>query len=97
MRGGVRQRCVTRDKVPVWCPNGRWGGRRVRVSECSRVFRSEDLYTALLRQNPAMKAGESGRVSYPVTGSSFWVDWELRSNAVWRFGRAFFRCGQCCW
>jgi hypothetical protein len=31
----------------VYCPGGRWGPRRVRVTDCAVVVRAEDLYTTL--------------------------------------------------
>lgn len=82
----------------VWCPTGRWGPRRVRVTECWAVLTAEGVYTNLLRDNPArMRAGGRGSLEWTLRGGSGPVsaDWELRPNAVWRFGRVFLRCPRC--
>ena len=86
----------------VWCPSGRWGPRRVRVSECWAVLRAEDVYTSLLRDDPArMTAGVRSRVrgtlgwTLPGRRGTDTTEWELRPNAVWRFGRVFLRCPRC--
>jgi hypothetical protein len=82
----------------VWCASGRWGPRRVLVSECRAVVRAEDIYTDLLRKGAArMKPGASGSVSWSLPGrpGPFSAEWEIRANAVWRFGRVFLRCPRC--
>lgn len=95
-RGGRRRRWITRAGAPVWCAGGRWGPRRVRVTECVSVLRAEDLYTALLKENAsAVSPGAAGTASYTVEGGKFTAGWEIRQNAVWRRGRAFLCCSRC--
>jgi hypothetical protein len=87
----------------VWCPSGRWGPKRVRVTRCWATLKAESVYTGLLRDNPARMTARAG-VRSPARGSlewklpgrpGEWVEWELRPNAVWRFGRLFLRCPKC--
>jgi hypothetical protein len=84
----------------VWCPSGRWGPKRVRVTRCLALL-AEDAYTELLRDSAARaRPGASGSVTWTVRNragrsASFAIDWELRPNAVWRHGRLFFRCPRC--
>ena len=96
-RGGYRERrYVTRGDAAVWCPGGRWGPRRVRVTECLSVLRAEDVYTWLLTDNPkAVGPGAAGNLTYSVEGRSHTASWEVRHNAVWRRGRVFLRCPRC--
>jgi hypothetical protein len=73
----------------VWVASGRWGPRRVRVTECFAVLRAEDVYTGLLREDAArVRPGARGFVKWTLPGRSeaLSVDWELRANTVWRFG-----------
>ena len=84
----------------VWIPSGRWGPKRVRVSQCL-ALRAEDAYTDLLRDDAARaRPGARGSLEWTVQGgsgrsASVAVAWELRPNAVWRHGRLFFRCPGC--
>src|SRR5204863_3725997 len=104
MRGGRRPRSITRDDAAVWCPGGRWGRRRVRVTECRAVLTAETLYTFLLRDDPAtLEAGTHAIVRWTVRDTSHphvldrcvELECEVRPNAVWRFGRVFLRCPNC--
>ncbi len=81
----------------VWCRSGRWGPRRVRVTECWAVLNAEDVYTHLLRDDPCRtKPGARGSLRWTLPHEPpLTIAWELRSNAVWRFGRAFLRCPRC--
>jgi len=80
----------------VWCPSGRWGPRRVRVTECWALLTAENVYTALLRDDMAKaRPGGRGSVEWTVNARSFSVHWQLRANAVWRFGRVFLICPTC--
>ena len=82
----------------AWVSSGRWGPRRARVTECWAVIKAEDIYTGLLRDNAARaRPGERGSagLSFPGRSGPEWIKWELRPNAVWRFGRAFLRCPRC--
>jgi hypothetical protein len=68
------------------------------VSECSAILRAEDVYTGLLRDNRARaKPGAYGSLDWSPPGRSEpqSIAWELRSNAVWRFGRLFLTCPWC--
>jgi hypothetical protein len=95
-RGGRRRRYVTREDAAVWCLSGRWGPKRVRVTQCWAILAAERLYTELLRGDLSrMKPGGRGRVTWSPPGQSVTLDWQLRANAVWRFGRVFLTCPQC--
>lgn len=81
----------------MWCPGGRWGGRRVRTNECQRID-AERLYDKLIRQaarGHPVGPGSHGLATYRLHGRMRTVNWEVRPNAVWRFGRVFFRCPHC--
>ena len=96
-RGRGRRRWVTRTEAAVWCPSGRWGPRRSRVTECWSTIRAEDVYTALLRHDAAkVRAGVRGSVTNKLEGRDVTADWEIRQNAVWRRGRVFLECPRCC-
>jgi hypothetical protein len=81
----------------VWIASGRWGPKRVKVTQCWAVLKAEDVYTDLLRDNPAgTRPGRHGDLDWRLPGREpIRVDWELRANAVWRFGRAFLTCPKC--
>lgn len=87
----------------VWHPSGRWGPSRVRVEECVGVLRAEDVYTGLLRDHAArmtpggkLVRGSLGfRLPLPSGDASHTAEWEIRPNAVWRYGRVFLRCPRC--
>ena len=94
--GRRRRRYITRGDAAVWCPNGRWGPRRTRVGECFAVFRAEQLYTALLKDNAgAVRPGAAGKSTYRLGEREFTMGWIIRDNAVWRRGRVFFQCPRC--
>jgi hypothetical protein len=80
----------------VWCPSGRWGPRRVRVTECA-LLTAEDFYTRLLRDSPReVRPGRHGSLTWTLAGSyPISVAFQIRANAVWRFGRVFFICPSC--
>jgi hypothetical protein len=96
-RGGRRKRWISRGDVSVWCPAGRWGPRRTRVTECWAVLRAEDLYTDMLRRDAvAVRPGARGHVTYTLTGGrDVKARWEIRENSIWRRGRVFFECPRC--
>ena len=98
----MKRSITPRVDADAWCPSGRWGPRRVRVSECWAVLRAEDLYTALLRDDLSRaRPGARGEVSWtlrttetePIQAAT--VSWELVANRVWRFGRVFLGCPNC--
>ncbi len=95
-RGGRRRRWIAPGEAAVYCAAGRWGRRRTRVTECWSVFRAEELYTALLKDNAAsVRPGGQGSVRYTVEGREVTASWEIRPNAVWRRGRVFLQCPRC--
>ena len=102
MRGSARRRYVTPEEdARVWC-SGRWGQRRVRVTECWAFLTAEDVYTQLIRRDPE-GAWRGSRGSYGCTLTkrssgqtrSVQVEWEVQPNAAWRFGRGFLICAKC--
>jgi hypothetical protein len=84
----------------VWCPSGRWGPKRVKVTQCWAVLKAEDVYTSLLRDDASkVSPGRRGTLEWTLRDSSgctsIAIGFELRANAVWRFGRVFLRCPKC--
>jgi len=70
-RGGYRRRWIAAGDAAVWCPGGRWGPRRVRVTECYAVLKAEILYTELLKGDAERLApGLAGTATYTVEGRS---------------------------
>jgi hypothetical protein len=95
MAQGVRRRYVRREDAAAWCPTGRWGPRRIRVTECAFVLRAETVYTVLLCDPHRLCPGARGSATVSVRGFMLTADWQIRANAVWRFGRVFLRCARC--
>lgn len=96
MSAGRRRWIHRGSEARVWCPSGRWGPRRTRVTECVAVLQAEDVYTALLTENAAaVGPGAAGTATYILGGAGRTVWWEVRHNAVWRRGRVFLRCPDC--
>jgi hypothetical protein len=94
-RGGRRRRYVIPHEVKVWC-SGRWGPRRVRVTECWAVLEAESVYTELLRGGPEhVRPGRRCALAWTLPGRQFSIEVEVAANAVWRFGRVFLRCPKC--
>lgn len=94
--GSRRRYVVPREHAATWCPTGRWGPRRTRVTECRAVLTAENLYTRLLRDDSTkVQPGMCAQVVWTVDGRSFALEWEIRANAVWRFGRVFYICPKC--
>jgi hypothetical protein len=91
-----RKRSVTRAEAAVWCPGGRWGHRRTRVNECFSVLSAETVYTEMLRSGPQrVPPGGVGTVTYTLERGEYTASFEIRQNAVWRYGRVFLRCCRC--
>jgi hypothetical protein len=89
------RRYVRQQDAAVWCPTGRWGPRRVCVTECL-VLLAEDLYTRLLADSPRqIWPGQSGQVTWRMGEREVTAAWTIRANSVWRFGRVFFLCPKC--
>jgi hypothetical protein len=94
--GGRRPRCAARASARAWCLTGRWGPRRVRVTECLAVLTAEELYTRVLRDGVRhVRHGHRGDARWTVGTSVLLIAFELRANAVWRFGRLFLHCPTC--
>jgi hypothetical protein len=95
----MSRRYITSDEAPI-SKAGRWGPRRMQVDECWAVVKAEDVYDQLLdEQLPALQSGATGVIKAP-TGRycghrDISVAWEVRANALWRFGRVFLRCPRC--
>src|SRR5262249_49382610 len=81
-------------RLEVSC-NGRWGRRRVRVSECAFAWTAERVYDALLEQG-GYEPGRAGYVEVGTRRQRWVVLYEVRPNAIWRAGRLFFQCPRCC-
>ena len=75
--------------------SGRWGPRRVRVEECSSILTAERVYTSLLADPDAISIGRGGEAHLTVGDRTVGVQFEVRANAVWRFGRVFLTCPMC--
>ena len=95
-RGGRRPRQMRTHDLAVYCPGGRWGPRRTRVTECYAVIKAEDVYTAIFEQKGvAPRTGARGSATSTFPDSQVTFDWETRHNAIWRLGRVFLRCSRC--
>src|SRR3954464_13143763 len=86
------QRSITDADARVSVPKGRWGRRRVRVTECDAVLTAEDVYTDLLRAGKRLHAGATFHGVATLGGWNFPIHVEVRPNRVWRDGRVFFVC-----
>ena len=76
--------------------SGRWGRRRVRVTECYAVLRAEDAYTTVLRDCGGQATlGRRVTVECSISGRDMTAVCEVRANAIWRGGRLFYRCPRC--
>jgi hypothetical protein len=69
--------------------SGRWGARRVRVTECARVLEAELVYDRLVRERQSVRHGARGVIDVVglEPGQEWPVQWQLRPNPVWRLGR----------
>ena len=92
-----RRRSIRKGDALVWCPGGKWGGRRTRVTECYGVVRAEYIYTALILSESLSQGqpGTAGSANFTLGEQNVSVEWELRANAVWRCGRLFLKCKSC--
>src|SRR5690242_19249131 len=89
-------RSIDPSAVHVYCPDGRWGPRRTRVSECFATLCVEDLYTELVAIGADVRPGWEGTVRVRSADRLFLVDVVATANAVWRVGRLFLLCVRCC-
>jgi hypothetical protein len=61
------------------------------------VLTAEQLYTRVLRDGVRhVRHGYRGDARWTVGTSVSWIVFEMRANAVWRFGRLFLHCPTCC-
>ena len=95
-RGGRRRRCVDPRGVGVFISGGRWGPRRVRVTECAQTIKSEEMYTLLLRGGVRVRPGLSVALSVELrAGVTQHFLATVVANRVWRRGRVFLVCPGC--
>ncbi len=97
-RGGGRPRRIDPAEVPAWIPRGRFGPRRARVEQCPAVLRAEVVYDWLLCERRTLAPGWAATLEWKPFGTldhRCLVSVEVRTNAVWRHGRLFFRCSPC--
>jgi hypothetical protein len=85
---------VSPEELPVYV-EGRWGRRRVCVTECAATLTSEDVYSFFSESGLALRPGVRGRLRFTVAGMGEPIDFEVRPNLVWRRGRVFLRCTHC--
>jgi hypothetical protein len=79
-------RFVIPGEVGAWVASGRWGPRRLRVEECSATLVAETAYDFVIFDD-AVRARARGELTWRVGERIFPVQWELRANHLWRFGR----------
>jgi hypothetical protein len=92
-----RRRYITPgEDAQVWC-HGRWGPRRVRVTQCWAVVAAEELYTTLLKHDQgSVHPGACGRVTAAFsTGHLVTASWECARAASGIYGRIFLTCDRC--
>jgi hypothetical protein len=65
------------------------------VEECASILTAERVYTGLLADPETICVGRRGEVRYNVGDRTVTVQFEVRANAVWRFGRVFLTCSMC--
>ena len=78
--------------------SGRWGRRRVHVSQCAAVLKAEQIYERSILEDSSCGPGFSRTLSWNPQGDagpSWSVEVEIRANAVWRRGRPFLVCPGC--
>ena len=85
---------VSRDELPISI-SGRWGSRRVCVTECAVVLAAEEVYDHLLAAGATFGPGWRGEVELAADDVRQSVRVEVKRNAVWRNGRVFLKCGHC--
>jgi len=74
---------------------GRWGPRGLPDAECCAILTAEAVYTEILRGRMAATRPEDHGTADFGRAFSCSVRWEIRPNAVWRFGRVFLVCPRC--
>ena len=65
------------------------------TSVSTGIGRDRDAYTRLLTNPGAIYVGGRGTVTYVLGVLPLVVQFEIRENAVWRYGRVFLRCPRC--
>ena len=84
---------TSKDRLPVYV-DGRWGRRRLRVTECAEVLTAERVYDWLLGRG-ACSPGWEGEVRFQVFRATHSCQVVVVPNAVWRHGRVFLACASC--
>lgn len=60
------------------------------------MLTAEEVYTELIRLNPdEMRPGVHGTADFGIADRTYRVEWQIRPNSVWRFGRVFLTCPEC--
>lgn len=101
-----RRRCVEPAQVGVYVREGRWGPRRLRVTECAEVITAETVYDLAVGLGVGLRPGFTAAIEMPLVTTNTISDtsdrtagWllsiEVLPNPIWRFGRLFFRCPRC--
>ena len=89
------RRWIRPSDAPVRVLSGRWGPRRVRVSEVWSTLRAEAVYDQFVREGHDFGPGWRARleVHIPIRDSdgvsSWYVEVEVRANPIWRRGGSF--------
>ena len=79
------------ENLPAWVASGRWGRRRVRVSECCTVVKAEHLHRRL--KSSALTPAMGDIITANVAGDI--IEAVFAPNRVWRPGRVFLICSTC--
>ena len=95
MRADAKRLRTAPADIPVYV-TGRWGHRRVRVTECAFVATAEEVYSLLLRDSSrSVTPGAPGQSTWAFGDTKVTAAWEVRKNRVWKYGRVFFLCPWC--
>jgi hypothetical protein len=70
-------------------------GQRWTVTECHSIFKAEDVYTLLLREDPSLSPERGGMLTTVGDARAYECRFRVVPNAVWRSGRVFLSCPVC--
>jgi len=101
-----QRRCAEPSEIGVYVREGRWGPRRLRVTECDGMITAEGVYDSCVRVGLALRPGFRAAVVMPivttthgkkptVSTTTWLLSFEMLPNLIWRFGRLFLRCPRC--
>jgi hypothetical protein len=85
---------LTREALRGWI-SGRWGPRRVRVTECAAVFRAEELYDRIVRARRVNPPGARGYMETSADAPEWRLAFDGTANRQWTLGRLFYLCPRC--